>query len=104
MALVCVIRMNEILRRDIALRRVTKALLVVSILTIPMPVYALIAHMEEKKDKQYGGRIIDDRRIPIYVELGLMAFFVLLCANIFCSIQGAAEERVSFRNGDFPNS
>jgi len=93
--LICVLRMNEILRRDLALRRVTKVILVLSLLTIPLPIYALVMHMKDQSEHRYANVVINDRSIPIYVEFGLMAFYLLLCGNIFCSIQGAAEERVS---------
>ena len=98
MTLVCVIRMNEILRRDLALRRITKAFLVLSILTIPLPIYGLVMHMKRQDDHRYANQVIDDRSIPIYAEISLMAFYLLLCANIFCAVQGAAEERVSITN------
>lgn len=94
LTLVCVIRMNELLRRDLILRRVTKAVSIISIFTIPLPVYELVMHMKNETDHLYGGKMVNNRSIPIYVEFGLIAFYVLLCANVFCAIQGAAEERV----------
>ena len=71
-----------------------KALLVLSILTIPMPVYFLVEHLKEERNHVYAGKRVDDRSIPIFVQFGLMGFYLLLCGNIFCSIQGAAEDRV----------
>lgn len=91
-----VVRMSEILRRDVFLRRLILLFVVLGFILVPVTCWRLFAFLSNMQEITVGGKVANDRSLAVYCEIALIIFHAILSCFIICAINEAKTTRLYY--------
>ena len=96
LTIMAVVRMSEILRRDVFLRRLILLFIVIGFILVPVTCWRLLTFMSNMEENTVGGKIANDRSLAVYCEIALIIFHGILSCFIICAINEAKMTRLYY--------